>query len=442
MLDDARPARRTVLGSVLGGAAALGASAGLAGCGANGPAGRDAVGRVTTWDLFSGADGINMRGMISAVEQDVDGLTVAPTTLAWGSPYYTKLAMASASRQPPDTAISHVSRMPGFAPGGLLQPWTQEGLQSVGLVKEDFSEALWESCTYEGELFALPLDTHPFLLMVNPDIADRAGVAEPDGSLAIESPEQFFEIGTRLAEASGDHGVSFGYVLDTAQAWRLFWGLFHQAGGTYELEPGRPAVLDEDAAVRVIEAVTGWMDGTCMADNQDYTGALSAFNGGRSGAILSGVWELVGFQETVPSVTGQKMPTMFGTPATYADSHAYVLPSRRDPDPEKLAYVHEFVAGIIRQGNQWATAGHIPAYLPLHETEEYQQLGPQAAYGDAIDEVVLDPPTWFAGGGTDFQNQMCQPLIRAFQGTIAPGEAATDLVAVLDGFLSAPDPTA
>lgn len=440
MTGPIRPRRRTVLGSLLGGAAALSVPSTLTGCAGSGPLADP--GRVTVWDLFAGADGVNMRSMIAEVEQAVNGLSVAPTTLAWGSPYYTKLAMASASRQPPDTAIMHVSRMPGYAPGGLLMPWDLAGLEAVNLRRDDFSEALWTNCTYEGELFAVPLDTHPFIAFVNLDIADQAGVLGADGSVPIGSPEEFFEVGTRLAEVTGDHGISFGFILDTAQAWRLFWGLYHQASGEYELEPGSPAVLDEDAAVRVIEAIVGWMDGTCMVDNLDYPGALSAFNGGRSGMILSGVWELSGFQETVPSLNGQKMPTMFGQPATYGDSHAYVLPARRDADPEHLRFIYEFVSGIVHQGLQWATAGHIPAYLPIHETAAYQELEPQSNYANAINEVVFDPATWFAGAGTDFQNQMCQPLIRAYQGAIDPPAAVRGLIAVLNDFLSAPDPTA
>ena len=64
---------------------------------------------VSVWDLFSGADGANTRAMIESIVQEHPGLFVAPTTLSWGNPYYTKLAMASASGAPPSTAIMHVS---------------------------------------------------------------------------------------------------------------------------------------------------------------------------------------------------------------------------------------------------------------------------------------------------------------------------------------------
>lgn len=425
--------RRALLG--LGALAPLAA----AGC-ASGPGA--AAGDVSVWDLFSGADGENMRGMIAEVQENIDGLTVRPTTLSWGNPYYTKLAMASSSQAPPDTAIMHVSRMPGYAPGGLLTPYDPALLAEVGIHEEDFTPALWESCTYDGELFALPLDTHPFIAFFDQAIAEEAGVLTSDGTVEIGSPEQMQEVGAKLAEVTGAQGIAFGYLLDTAQAWRLFWGLFHQTGGEAQIEVGKKAALDIDAAASVISAVNSWMDGTVMPDNLDYGGALASFGSGRTGMILSGEWELGGFREAVENLDAMPMPTMFGTPANYADAHTYVLPAQRGTSPEHTRYVYEFLAAMLQQGGQWGTAGHIPAFLPAQDTAEYRDLLPQNHYAAAAETVVFDPPVWFTGAGTDFQNRMSQQLIEGFRGTIEPARCAEALVDVLDGFLSSPDPTA
>lgn len=421
--------------------ALAGSGAAATALGACGPSASSA-GTVSVWDLFSGSDGANMRGMIADVESSIDGLRVDPTTLAWGSPYYTKLAMASSSQAPPDTAIMHASRMPGYAPGGLLQPFDRTLLDEVGIREEDFTEALWASCTHEGELFAVPLDTHPFIAFFDADVADRAGVLAPDGTLAIDSPEAMHEVGTKLAEVTGHQGIAFGYLLDTAQAWRLFLGLFHQAGGAYEIEVGRKAALDIDAAAGVIGAVRTWMDGTCMPADQDYGSALSAFNAGRTGMILSGEWELGGFQESIEDLGGMPMPTMFGTPASYADAHTYVLPAQRSITDEHRRMTYEFIGGMLREGGQWGTAGHIPAYLPAQQTDTYRGLEPQNSYAAAAETVVFDPPVWFAGAGTDFQNRMSQQLIEGFRGSIEPQRCAESLVGVLDSLLTSPDPTA
>lgn len=399
---------------------------------------------VAVWDLFSGADGANMRGMIADVIAAGDGLQVDPTTLAWGSPYYTKLAMASSSQSPPDIAIMHVSRMPGFAPGGLLQPWDLDLLAEAGPTPQDFTEALWTSCTYQDKLFAVPLDTHPFIVFFDPQIAEKAGVLDGEGRIAIDSPEAFTEVGTKLSEVTGAAGIAYGFLLDTAQAWRLFWGLFHQAGGTSTIEVGKAAELDTEAAARVIAAVNGWMDGTVMPPDQDYGGALAAFNNGRSGMILSGEWELTGLlaAKGEAKVAAMPMPTMFGTPANYADSHAYVLPSQPEVSEEHLRRTYQFVAAVLAHGDQWGTAGHIPAYLPAQDSDLYRALTIQNSYAEAAEVAVFDPPVWFAGGGTEFQNRMSQVLIEGFRGSVEPDRAAENLVRVLDDMLTSPDPTA
>ncbi|WP_354182746.1 extracellular solute-binding protein [Arthrobacter sp. UYP6] len=433
------PDRRQFLQGALAAAVTAGSVGALAGCGNPAGGAREAV---TVWDPFQGSDGANMRGIISDVS-DRTGLAVQPTTLSWGSPYYTKLAMSSASQQPPDTAIMHLSRMPGFAPGGLLEPWDTALLAELGVTEADFAPAVWESCQYDGKLFSLPLDTHPFITFFNQDLAERAGVLSSDGTMDISSADQLQEVGIKLAEVSGSYGISFGYVMDTAQAWRLFWGLYRQTGGDWSLETGQKAALDEVKAAEVIGSVASWMGSKAVADSLDYEGGLAAFNGGRAGMILSGVWEVAGLKAAVPALGGMPMPAMFGKPAAYADSHSYVLPRQRSMTDEHRRSVYEFVTSVIRQGGpQWGTAGHIPAYLPAQETSAYQGLHPQTDYAAAGDNVVFDPPAWFAGAGTEFQNQMSQTLSDAFRGLKKPMDAVGGMLSGMDRFLAAPNPTA
>jgi multiple sugar transport system substrate-binding protein len=45
------------------------------------------------------------------------GFHATQTVLAWGPPYYTKLAMASAGGRAPDLAIMHASRAVCSSPG-------------------------------------------------------------------------------------------------------------------------------------------------------------------------------------------------------------------------------------------------------------------------------------------------------------------------------------
>ena len=74
-----------------------------------------------------------MAGLVDDVNALNHGYEATQTVLAWGAPYYTKLAMASVGGRAPDTAIMHASRVAGYAPGGLLDPWDLDLLAENGV---------------------------------------------------------------------------------------------------------------------------------------------------------------------------------------------------------------------------------------------------------------------------------------------------------------------
>ncbi|MEU1292737.1 extracellular solute-binding protein [Streptomyces sp. NPDC005840] len=431
--------RRALTGALAAGAAVLGAGA-LSGCG-SALAADDRT--VRLWDLFSGADGGLLNDMVRRAGPDMPGTRIERTVLEWGTPYYTKLAMASAGGRGPDVAVSHMSRLAGYAPTGLLDPWDLDLLAEYGVRPGDFADAVWSRTRFEGATYAVPLDTHPFIVFYHPEPAARAGLLTGDGVLDTEafgSPDSFLAAGRELAKASGRQGIAFGYVTDTAQCWRLFYGLYRQTGGTFRLTEGGPAEVDADRMTEVIAFMTKLVDGRVNPRRLDYAAAIAAFANRQTAMILSGEWELGTFRAADPKVGAAPFPTVFGTPAVYADSHAFVLPRRPHPDAGHRRRTHRAVAALLKAGQIWATAGHIPAYRPVTATAAYAKLRPQADYARAQSSVVLDPAVWFAGAGSDFQNAMCQVLQQALLGDLAPDRAARAMVRRLDTFLSKPSP--
>ncbi|MEU2728800.1 extracellular solute-binding protein [Streptomyces griseoviridis] len=434
------PTRRRALTTALAaGAAVLGAGA-LSGCGAAQAADGSTV---RLWDLFSGADGGLLNDMVRAAGPDMPGTGIERTVLEWGTPYYTKLAMASAGGRGPDVAISHMSRLAGYAPTGLLDPWDLDLLAEYGVTPDDFADAVWSRTRFEGRTYALPLDTHPFIVFYHPEPAARAGLLTKDGTLdpeAFGSPDAFLAAGRELAAASGKQGIAFGYVTDSAQGWRLFYGLYRQTGGVFRLPAGGPAEVDVDRMAEVIAFMAKLVDGRVNPRRLDYPAAIAAFANRQTAMILSGEWELGTFRAADPKVGAAPFPTVFGTPAVYADSHSFVLPRRPHPDAGHRRRTHRAVAALLKAGQIWAGAGHIPAYRPVTETAAYAKLRPQADYARAQSHVVLDPAVWFAGAGSDFQNAMCQVLQQALLGGLAPDRAARAMVRRLNTFLSKPSP--
>lgn len=428
--------RRGLLKGVAAGAALAGLGT-LTGCSTGGG---DVAG-IQEWDLFQGADGIKMQQMLRDVHRENGAPKVSSTTLAWGAPYYTKLAMASAGGRPPEMAVMHMSRLAGYAPGGLLEPYDLNLLAKVGIHEQDFAPAVWKRAIFDGKLYALPLDTHPFILFYDKTKVDKAGLLGSNGLLApIDSADAMIDAGHKLASANKGAGFAFGYLLDAAQSWRLFWGLYGQTGGEVSLVPGKKAQLDVPKMTQVIAFLQKLLDGRAASKGLDYNGANAAFTSGRTSGIIAGEWELPNYAGSVKHLDAVPFPTLFGKAANYADSHSFVLPRQADKDEARTEATYRAVAGVLKQSATWAKGGHIPAYQPVLATPAYKELQVQQHYAKAGEIVFLDPPAWFTGAGSDFQNQMCQTLQRALLGGAKPETVATAMVAKINTMLTTPNP--
>lgn len=201
---DTRINRRSVLA---GGLAAAGMAA-LAGCT---PAQSSQTTTLQFWHLLSGGDGVALQGLIDQVNASHSEFHVRPTVLAWGAPYYTKLSMAGAGGRAPELAVMHSSRVPGYVPGGLLDPWDLERLSALGVDESTFTEPVWSSSVVDGQLYSVALDAHPFIALYNTEICEEAGALDSDGRLLRpDNPEDFFEMCREIAGSPEPMGSPTG----------------------------------------------------------------------------------------------------------------------------------------------------------------------------------------------------------------------------------------
>ncbi|WP_433157144.1 extracellular solute-binding protein [Kribbella sp. CA-247076] len=427
--------RRISRRNLLSGAAALAGGGLLLGCSPN--ASRSTA-ELSYWHLMTGGDGTVMAGLVDAVNGQNLGFTATQTVLAWGPPYYTKLAMASAGGRAPDLAIMHASRIAGYAPGGLLEPWDLDLLAEVGVREADFPPLVWQKGMYDGKLYSIALDTHPFVLYYNTEHAEKARVT--DALQSMKSPEEFTEVAAKLQKVTGKHGLSYGYLGDGSQMWRLFYTLYRQTGAEMKLVPGRPAEVDEAAAVKALTFVRSLLNDTIATRSGDGGTATSEFLHGESGLLFGGVWELPVLKDAKLPFDARPIPTLFGTDAAYADSHTFVLPRQSKVSPERRRHVYQMVAEILKRSVSWAGAGHIPAYQPVVRSAEYQELKPQSNYVDIPEYVNYDPDVWFGGAGSDFHNYFEENVQGVYLGSGDPAAGFEGFVKRLNELLDRPQP--
>jgi multiple sugar transport system substrate-binding protein len=366
---------------------------------------------------------------------------VEPVTLTWGPPYYTKLQLAAVGGRPPDVAVAHATRLGSLAPAGLVQELTPELLSSHGITPDKFEPAVWKQGQFEGRQYAIPLDTHPFVLYYNTDLARKADLLGDDGRLRpLEGEQQVLDAFAAFKKASGQWGVVT--EIRGVSLWRLFLTLYgQQGGGPMFSSDGTQLTLDQDKGLRALEFMQELGSGRkLMPTNLDYPASIANFSNGTTGTMLQGEWEVTTFQAAEMPFDMTPVPNILGEQVTQADVHSFVIPTSSSRSPERLDAALEFVAGMLDASLTWAQGGHVPAWKPVLDSEEYKQLEPQSHYAAAAERTVVDPPVWFSGSGSDLENEAWGAFLGVMTGGAKPQAGLNQFEAAMEQFLDKPKP--
>lgn len=435
--------RRSILAGVLGG---MGTAA-LAGCSSPVGAGLAGTpldpGTVAYWNLFGGGDGVRMTEMEEGYRRSHPDIPLQAVTLAWGNPYYTKLTLATVGGKPPNVAVSHLTRMKTLQAAGLLRELSPQDLARHGMSAERFNQRAWNAGLVDGRIYAIPIDTHPFVLFYNTEVCGRAGLLDDSGTLKpIDGPDAFRDALARAQKVTGQYGATHGINSDPASPWRFFQSLYAQLGGEVLADRGTRIVLDQTKAHQVLAYLRELtVEQNLMPSSIDYQGAIALFANGAAGFHLNGEWEISTFQTAKTPFSMTLLPNIFGGPyAVQADSHTLVVPSGGARDRAQLDRALGFIKSMLEQSMTWAKGGHVPAWLPTAHSAAYHALTPQSNYAAAADAAVYDPPAWYSGSGSDFEIIMGSAVGAVEAGQLTPDAAITQIRSNLSDLASAPSP--
>lgn len=393
------------------------------------------------WNLFGGGDGARLADMQSNFVKDNPNIELESTTLTWGAPYYTKLSMSTVGGRPPEVAVLHQTRLGAYAPAGLLEPLDPDMLTDYDLGADKFLPEVLDSAKYQGEIFTIPIDTHPQVMFYNTDIVKKAGLLDENGDLKpIKGPDAVIDAFKKAKEVTGEQGVAFAPA-DSAVPWRIFYTLYGQLGGEILSPDAQEVVLDQEKAEQAVEFMMELTVGEELtAANQDYPAAVAQFQSGNAGFHWNGEWEVTTFAEAEMPFSIVPFPSIFGNNTVQADRHTFVIPKGVARDSRKMDAALTFVSSMLKNSFIWAEGGHIPAYLPILESEDYKNLRPQSNYAGVADDVILDPNAWFSGSGSDMEVQAAVPLQQAMAGGIEPKEAVDAMRASMQELVDTPSP--
>jgi multiple sugar transport system substrate-binding protein len=390
---------------------------------------------VVWWDFLGGGDGVRMKKLIEDFNAEHAGaITIEATTLEWGVPFYSKVQTSAAVGEAPDVMTYHASRIPLAVSQGILDEITADDWTAMGMSQADFAAATWDAVNIDGKQYAVPLDTHPIVLYYNKDLLAKAGVLGEDGKpKGMDSLEGF----TATLQALKDAGVSFPLGSVTADGnfmFRTVYSLMGQQDG--ELMTDGEFLAGDNAAKleNALGVLSGWTTAGLQSTYTDYPATVALFTSGEAAMMINGVWEV----PTMTDLNSQgklfnwgavELPVIFGHASTYADSHSFAIPLNQGKEmtAEKRAAVLEAISWMDKHSLFWATAGHIPAYLPVTEMDEYKAMEPNATYSPLTANMIFDPKSPMAGVAGPIFDVMSTYFVPTLNGELAPADAVASI---------------
>lgn len=355
---------------------------------------------IVMWNLFAGGDAEYMNDIVDAFNESQDEYFVNNVMQEFDE-YYTKLLTSIGAGQGPDIAIAHTHVLPELVSEGLVTN-IDVYADEVGLDWDDFNQNVLSSSIYDGQYYAVPIDTHPEIMYINNDLVEEAGLLNEDGTpMFDETPEGFVEFLTELKNALPDDKMAFAFSSNGEDPYRIWWALYHQLGGEHlvsgDLEQP-DFVLDMDKA---IEAANYLYDlyHTHEVIPLNLADFYSDFQSGNAAVMSTGVWA-TGIWETTDDLnfTPMPFPNMFGQDAAWANSHTLVLPYYDSADEHVQKGAVEFMRYATDHGAMWAKAGHIPAKETVIQSDEFQEMPYRSDYAAVADYVKFADRTVHARG--------------------------------------------
>ncbi len=393
---------------------------------------------VTLWDFLSGGDGVRWRAIIDSFNNGQKSIVVNATTLTWGDPFYTKVHTAVVAGDTPDVMTYHLSHFPAGIKAGDLRPITEAELKQVGLSFKDFNPALMTrsldiSKAYgkAGVIYGIPLDTHTSIIYYNKDLLKKAGLLGSDGKpTGFTGIAQFTQALQKIKDATGALPLAMSSSNDPATVWRMFYTLYSQQGGTLAAN-GQLALDQLDTyGVTAMQAIGDWAKNGLIPSNVDYPGAVALFTTGKAALMFNGNWEVptvvdMKAKGTLPFDYGlMAFPRLYNTQATWADSHNIAFPNNPKISASTVKTVLTWVAYVEKHAAEWASGGHLPAYLPVLNGRELMNLSPVNQYSaQAAKDVTLEPVSLVFGVGAPAYSIVGNYLTPVLLGQISAKDA-------------------
>lgn len=218
--------------------------------------------RLVVWGLESGEETKGQDAKIAEFERRHPNIKVMALSMGAGAMNPQKLMTAIVGGVPPDLTRQDRFTVGDWASRGAFLPLNDLLAEDarvggpLAIHQSEYVSATWAETQYEGNTFAIPMDTDDRVLYYNRDLFRQAGL-DPDKP--PQTWDELIDAAKKLTVKGPTGGFErIGFVPIYGQGWLYLWSW--QQDGQFLTPDGRHCTLNNPGTVKALTAVVSWYD--------------------------------------------------------------------------------------------------------------------------------------------------------------------------------------
>ncbi len=350
----------------------------MVGCGGSSDTGGNQSGNQTEdnspitlkfWNGFTGKDGEGMDEIVKSFNKANEGrIAVEVDTINWDSLFLKLIQNKGKERYSPHIVAMGANRLGQMKSKGIISAM-DDIVEYTEARESDYLSVAWNAGLLgnDGHRYSFPLDVHPTAMFYNKDLIS-----------VEEIPTTWEEFETVCKKkTNADTGV-YGWAIPNMYSITkdIFASMLLQNGSDMLDKDNKP-IFNNDIAVAALQKIQDWKYKDKISPSSVGTsGDLTLFNSGKSVFYFDGPWSINTLKDISPIDIGvAPMPGSTGEKGvSFTGSHQFTLIGCTTKDKRIRNACYEFIKYVNNNPLDWAKAGQVTAYKPIHATEEYKAL--------------------------------------------------------------------
>jgi len=408
--------------------------------GACGAEGREGRGKVVFWNLFTDGDQLKV---ITELVARFNAQNQQHFVEKVDIPYqhiHTKMLPAVAGNVPPDVSIFDRYLVASYAGRGAFE-CLDERVKEAGLRAQDFFDAPWGECLYDGHQYAVPYDTDVRVLYYNKRAFREAGLDPENPPRTWKDLREYSRKLTKRRPDGRFEQVGFVPIWGNVGALYLYgW----QKGAHFMSPDGQHVTMNAPQIVEALTWIRDFVQGYGLQDLMTLSSGFGAeaqnpFVTGKLAMNIADVGELSMIQKYGAGLEWGAAPCPYaddGVPATWSGGFSLVIPHGVG-NPEGAWAFCRFILSEPAQRFMATSSNKLPALRAAGNDPFFQQ---SAFWRLAIEQMKYSFYRPVTPVGAAINDEMYNAVEEVVHGKLTPQQAldaaTVESQKLLDQFLA------